>query len=118
MRLKLTLLSILCLLGLRPSLSAADPPPRPNILFIITDDQRFDQMGNMNPLLHTPEMDRLANQGVRFENTFVTSPICAASRASILCGMVERTHRYTFKTPPLGDAFVDASYPKLLRAAG
>ncbi|MDB6030275.1 MAG: hypothetical protein JWM16_613 [Verrucomicrobiales bacterium] len=91
---------------------------RPNILFIITDDQRFDQMGNMNPMIRTPEMDRLARDGVRFENAFVTSPICAASRASLLCGMVERTHRYTFKTPPLADQFVEASFPRLLKQAG
>lgn len=91
---------------------------RPNILFIITDDQRFDQMGNINPLIHTPEMDRLASEGVRFENAFVTTPICAASRASMLCGLVERTHHYTFLTPPLGDMFVNLSFPKLLREAG
>lgn len=91
---------------------------RPNILFIITDDQRFDQMGNMNSLIHTPEMDRLAKEGVRFENAFATTPICAASRASLLCGMVERTHRYTFRTPPLADEFVALSFPRLLRGAG
>jgi len=98
---------------------AADPPsPRPNILLLITDDQRYDQMGNLNPLLHTPEMDRLAAEGVRFEYAFVTTSICAASRASMLCGVVERTHRYTFRTPPLAQRFVDLSFPKRLRAAG
>jgi arylsulfatase A-like enzyme len=101
-----------------PSSFAADAPRRPNILFVITDDQRFDQMGNMNPLIHTPEMDRLAREGVRFESAFVTTAICAASRASLLCGLVERTHRYTFKTPPLGDTFANISFPKLLRDAG
>jgi arylsulfatase A-like enzyme len=75
-------------------------------------------MGNMNPMIHTPEMDRLAKEGVRFENAFVTTPICAASRASLLCGMVERTHRYTFKTPPLADEFLAVSFPRLLKDAG
>ena len=93
-------------------------PARPNILFIITDDQRFDAMGNMNPLVHTPEMDRLAREGVRFENAFVTTPICAASRASMLCGVVERTHHYTFLTPPLGESFLNMSFPALLRKSG
>ncbi|HUR47325.1 MAG TPA: sulfatase-like hydrolase/transferase, partial [Candidatus Saccharimonadales bacterium] len=102
-----------------PELLRGAEATRPlNILFIITDDQRFDQMGNMNPMLHTPEMDRLAREGVRFENAFVTTPICAASRASMLCGMVERTHRYTFKTPPLAEQFLAASFPKLLKDAG
>jgi arylsulfatase A-like enzyme len=75
-------------------------------------------MGSVTPALHTPEMDRLAREGARFENAFATTPICAASRASLLCGLVERTHRYTFRTPPLGDAFADMSFPKLLRDAG
>ena len=91
---------------------------RPNILFILTDDQRFDMMGNMTPALHTPEMDRLAEEGVRFENAFVTTSICAASRASILTGLVERTHRFSFVTPPFADKYVDMSFPKLLRDAG
>ncbi len=91
---------------------------RPNILFILTDDQRWDMMGNMTPALHTPEMDRLAEEGVRFENAFVTTSICAASRASILTGLVERTHRFSFVTPPLADKYVDMSFPKLLRDAG
>jgi arylsulfatase A-like enzyme len=91
---------------------------RPNLLFIVTDDQRFDMLGIVNPILQTPNMDRLAAEGVRFENAFVTTPICAASRASLLTGLVERTHGYTFGTPPLADRFVDLSYPVLLRQAG
>lgn len=98
--------------------SQTGSPALPNILFVVTDDQRFDMMGNMNPLLHTPEMDRLAAQGVRFENAFVTTPICAASRASLLTGLVERTHGFTFGTDPLARALTDQSYAALLRAAG
>lgn len=98
--------------------AAAAAEARPNILFLITDDQRWDMMGNVNPMLHTPEMDRLAREGVRFERAFVTTAICAASRASLLCGVVERTHRYTFRTPPLGSRWVESSFPKLLRDAG
>ncbi|MCF6313261.1 MAG: sulfatase [Verrucomicrobiales bacterium] len=91
---------------------------KPNILFIITDDQRFDMMGNVTPYLVTPAMDRLAKEGVRFENAFVTTPICAASRASMLTGVVERTHGYTFMTPPLSQEWVDNSYPTLLHQQG
>lgn len=90
----------------------------PNLLFVITDDQRFDMLGVVNPILETPNMDSLATHGVRFEKAFVTTPICAASRASILTGMVERTHRSTFGTPPLAPRFVNQSYPVLLREAG
>jgi arylsulfatase A-like enzyme len=92
---------------------------RPNILFVLTDDQRFDAMGCAgNPIIQTPNVDRLAGGGVRFEQAFVTTPICAASRVSILTGTFERTHTYTFTKPPLGRAFVEISYPVLLRRAG
>jgi arylsulfatase A-like enzyme len=91
---------------------------RPNLLLILTDDQRFDMLGSTHPFLETPHMDLLASEGFRFENAFVTTPICAASRASILTGLVERTHQYTFGTPPLTAEFADQSYPTLLREAG
>jgi arylsulfatase A-like enzyme len=94
------------------------PTERPNLLFIITDDQRADMMGVVNPILHTPNMDRLAKEGIRLQNAYVTSPICAASRASLLTGVVERTHQLNFGTPPLAEAFVERSYPTLLRNAG
>ncbi|HEY8506421.1 MAG TPA: sulfatase-like hydrolase/transferase, partial [Gemmataceae bacterium] len=94
-------------------------PGRPNIIFFLSDDQRFDLMGCAgHPILKTPTMDRLAREGVRFENAFVTTAICAASRATLLTGLVERTHRYTFRTPPIAAPFCADSYPAVLRAAG
>ncbi len=99
--------------------AAAQSPDRPNILFILTDDQRWDALGYAgNEIIQTPHMDRLAAEGLYFENAFVTTPICAASRASIITGMYERTHDFTFGTPPLAQEYVDISYPKLLREAG
>ncbi|MEX0324337.1 MAG: sulfatase [Puniceicoccaceae bacterium] len=92
---------------------------RPNIIFILTDDQRHDAMGVAgNSIIQTPNLDQLAGDGWRFENAFVTTPICAASRASILTGLYERTHKFTFGTPPLSKEHVDQSYPKLLKEAG
>jgi arylsulfatase A-like enzyme len=92
---------------------------RPNIIFILTDDQRFDSLGYAgNDIIHTPEMDRLARDGVYFENALVTTPICSASRASIFSGLYERTHRYSFGPDPLRPEFVEDSYPKLLKEAG
>jgi len=91
----------------------------PNIVFLLTDDQRWDAMGCAgNPIIQTPEMDRLAREGCRFTNAFVTTSICAASRASIFTGLYERTHRFTFRTPPLASRFIDFSYPVVLRQAG
>lgn len=91
----------------------------PNIIFICTDDQRWDALGcSGNTIIHTPNMDFLAENGVRFENAFVTSPICAASRASILTGLYERTHGFNFGTHPLSPDFTKMTYPFLLRQAG
>jgi arylsulfatase A-like enzyme len=105
-------------LGRGPA-AAAGGEERPNILFVLTDDQRFDTMGCAgNPVIKTPNLDRLARDGVRFDRAFVTTPICAASRASILTGTFERTHTYTFTKPPLARPFIDLSYPVLLRQAG
>jgi arylsulfatase A-like enzyme len=92
---------------------------RPNILFLLVDDQRNDTLGCAgHPIIKTPVIDSLAAEGVRFSNAFITTSICAASRASILTGLYERTHGYTFGTPPLSPAHISKSYPALLKAAG
>jgi arylsulfatase A-like enzyme len=92
---------------------------KPNIIFILTDDQRWDALGHAgNPNLQTPNMDQLASSGLYFKNAFVTTPICAASRASLFTGLYERTHDYTFGQPNLNDQYMYDSYPYLLRQAG
>jgi arylsulfatase A-like enzyme len=92
---------------------------RPNIIFILTDDQRWDALGFAgNRIIHTPQMDRLATEGTWFKNAFVTTPISAASRASILTGMYERTHGYTFQQGPLKEPYMRLSYPVLLKQNG
>lgn len=94
-------------------------PGKPNIIFILTDDQRWDALGFAgNRVIRTPEMDRLASEGTYFRNAFVTTPICAASRASILTGMYERTHGYTFGQGNLKKPYADLSYPAQMRASG
>ena len=99
----------------------ADAPPQrlPNLLVVVTDDQRWDSLGCVGDArLRTPHLEALAAEGVRFDNAFVTTAICAASRASILTGQYEGTHGFTFGTPPLADAHVAISYPALLKDAG
>jgi arylsulfatase A-like enzyme len=69
---------------------------RPNILFMMTDDQRWDCMSAAgNPILKTPNMDRLAAGGVRFTNGFVTNALCAPSRGTILTGLYSHAHGVT-----------------------
>jgi len=72
----------------------------------------------VNPTVYTPNMDNPATRGVRFTNAFATTPICAASRASLLTGLYERSHQFTFNTPPLRSELTGISYPALLRLAG
>ncbi len=92
---------------------------RPNVVLLVSDDHRADVLGCAgHRVVRTPHLDRLAARGVRFANAFVTTPICAASRASILLGMHERRHGYTFRTPPVRADLAARSYPVLLRRAG
>ena len=65
----------------------------PNILLITSDQQRYDTLGvNHNPLLRTPHLDRLAQQGVNFDRAYVTNPVCVASRACIQTGRYTHQH--------------------------
>ena len=109
-------LIFICMLG---SLNTFSQTKKPNIIFILTDDHRWDALGFAgNQIIQTPEMDKLASDGIFFENAFVTTPICAASRASILTGMYERTHGYTFGQGNIKQAYIDQSYPILLKNSG
>ncbi len=68
--------------------------PKPNILWICTDQQRWDTLGCYgNPFVRTPRLDRLAERGVLFEHAYSQSPICTPSRASFLTGRYPRTTR-------------------------
>jgi arylsulfatase A-like enzyme len=65
----------------------------PNILFICTDQQRYDALGcSGNPRIQTPVIDRLAAAGVLFEQCYVQSPVCAPSRASLVTGQYPSAH--------------------------
>lgn len=66
---------------------------RPNVVFILTDDQGIWAAGCYgNPEIRTPNIDRLAAAGVRFENFFCTSPVCSPSRATFLTGRIPSQH--------------------------
>jgi arylsulfatase A-like enzyme len=94
-------------------------PARPNIVFILTDDQRWNTLGCMGDTnIVTPNLDRLAQEGVLFRNHFVTTSICCCSRASIFTGQYVRRHGIgDFKTP-LTSAQWAQTYPALLRQNG
>ena len=103
-------------LGCGPRASRERPP---NVLFLLTDDQRFDMFGaGGNPIIRTPNMDRLADEGVLFTNNYVTTSICAVSRASFFTGLYARCHGIHGFATPLSDEQHQQSYPVRLREAG
>ncbi len=71
---------------------AAEKNQTPNFLIILTDDQTYRAIGYTNSLVKTPNLDRLAGEGIIFENAYVASPICVASRASLLTGVFPQQH--------------------------
>lgn len=93
---------------------------RPNLVFILTDDQRYDTLGcTGNEIVKTPNIDRLAEQGTLFTQATVTSAICTPSRASYFTGMYERNHGINFNSgTSLSVEQWQNSYPMLLRDAG
>lgn len=98
---------------------SAKKAKRPNVIFLLTDDQRWDTMGcTGNKIIRTPNMDDLATNGCLFTNCFVTTSICAASRASIFAGQyARRTGIHNFVTN-FSEKALSQTYPMLLRAAG
>lgn len=75
-----------------PAILKAQPERRPNILFLISDDQSYPDLGcNGNTAVHTPNLDRMAAEGMRFENCFVASPQCSPNRSAIFTGCTPHT---------------------------
>src|SRR5262245_27898737 len=91
---------------------------RRNVIFILTDDHRYDALGFMHPQtwLKTPNLDLLARQGAQLKNASVTTAPCSPSRASILTGVYAHRHGIVDNNTaiPRGTQF----FPELLRAAG
>ena len=115
---RLHLLSVLTLVALLAAtrFSAAD---QPNILFIMSDDHAFQAVsaygGGLN---QTPNIDRIAREGVRFDRCYVTNSLCGPSRACILTGKYSHLNGF-FQN--VGQKPFDGSqvtFPKLLQAAG
>ena len=95
---------------------AASPP---NVIFLLADDQASISMGCYgNPDAITPNLDALSARGVTFDNHYVTTSICMASRASILTGKYEYAHGTNFRKGKLSTADFKKTYPLLLRKAG
>ena len=88
-----------------------------NVVFILSDDHRYDAMSFMNhPLAETPQMDRLAAEGAHLANAFVTTSLCSPSRASILTGLYTFRHRVIDNQRPVPEGTI--FFPQYLQKAG
>lgn len=99
------------------SLPARSAPP--NLLFILSDDHRFDLMGfhpDAPAWLETPALDRLAREGAHLANAFVTTSLCSPSRASILTGQYMHHHRVVDNQRPVPEG--TRFFPQYLQKSG
>ena len=112
--------SLACAAGLTlPGLlkRAAAEDRRPNIVFILSDDHRWDHLSILDhAFAQTPNLDRLAAQGVLFQNAFVTTSLCSPSRASFLTGTYAHTHGVKNNLTPWRNENI--TFLELLKAAG
>lgn len=92
---------------------------RPNIVFILVDDLRWDELGcTGHPFASTPSADRLAREGASFVNAFTVAPLCSPSRASFLTGQYPRTHGIVDNTDRSAQSHKLRTWPAMLRASG
>ncbi|SMC40071.1 sulfatase family protein [Pedobacter africanus] len=95
----------------------AESARRPNIVFIMTDDHTIQAMSAYgSKLIKTPNLDRIANEGMLFNNCFVTNAVCGPSRATILTGKYSHLNGLTDNSKVFDSTQV--IYPQLLKKAG
>lgn len=117
-RLQVTLAVMLLTLA---AISWAQPqrPSRPNIIFIIVDDLRWDDLGIAgHPFIKTPHIDRIGREGALFRNAFMTTPLCSPSRASFLTGQYAYTHGITDNVDRSAASHKLTTFPLLLQREG
>jgi len=102
--------------GLANVAVAAD---RPNIVFILVDDLRWDELGcTGHPYMKTPGVDRLAAEGLRFDNAFTVAPLCSPSRASFLTSLHPHRHGIIDNTDRGAASHRLLTWPRVLHDAG
>jgi N-acetylglucosamine-6-sulfatase len=94
-------------------------PRRPNFVFVLVDDLRYNALScTGHPFLKTPHIDRIAGEGVKFDNAFVTISLCSPSRGCFLTGQYAHTHGITDNTNRNAQTHQLVTFPKLLHDAG
>jgi uncharacterized sulfatase len=110
---------VLVLLGLAGPAAAQQSPQRPNVLLIMADDLNNDLGTYGHPLVKTPNLDRLASRGVRFDRAYNQYPLCNPSRASLMTGLRPDTVRiYELQTQFRANVPDAVSLPQMFRRNG
>ena len=113
------LFALLLALPLSNSGQSVAVPTRPNIVFILVDDLRWDELGIAgHPFIKTPNIDRIAHEGAMFRNAFMTTPLCSPSRASFLTGQYAHTHGIIDNVDRSAASYQLVTFPQLLHQAG
>jgi len=90
-----------------------------NIVFLLADDLRWNSLGCMgNPVIITPNIDKLSDEGIMFNNACVTTSVCMVSRATIFTGQYMSRHQITSFNVQLSEQALAETYPTVLRKAG
>jgi arylsulfatase A-like enzyme len=102
------------------ALQTNDQDTRPNILVIYVDDLHHATFGFMgDPIIQTPNVDHLSEQGITFRNAFVNTAICLTSRGNLMTGRyAARTGIYMDGYEGFSDEHIDMIYPKILKDSG
>lgn len=110
------LVLLACMAGPAADGFAAD---RPNIVFVLLDDVRWDDLGaSGHPWVRTPHFDRIAREGVMFQNAFAATPLCSPNRASILTGQYAHTHGIIDNVDRSKLSHELMTFPRMLHDAG
>ena len=109
----------LLLVATAPTAYAAEVPKQPNIVFVLVDDLRWDDLGcTGNPFVKSPNIDRVAREGAIFRNAFSMTPLCSPSRASILTGLCAHSHGIIDNTERGEQSHKLQTFPMVLQKAG
>jgi len=116
----ITVAVMLVIIGINESIAKSKNADnkKKNIIFILSDDHRYDAMSfmNFNSFLKTPNMDKMATEGVHFKNAFVSTSLCSPSRASILTGMYAHQHGVVDNMSPVPENLT--YFPQYLQQLG
>ena len=111
--------AVLCLAGATGPVLSQQSPGRPNVLFIMADDLNDDFATFGHPLVKTPNLDRLAARGVRFDRAYTQFPLCNPSRASLMTGLRPDTVRVYNLTTEFRTAVPDVvTLPQMFKRSG